>query len=65
MKIAAILFDLGDTIMIEETEVRCSERYGISWNDCYPPDPQRADRPHWTVRDARTLLELVEKIDSV
>jgi FMN phosphatase YigB (HAD superfamily) len=171
MKIAAILFDLGDTIMIEETEIRCSEHYGISadlcpgmgdalrllkargyrlgivadahvktvenilrqhnlhqlfeafaiservgvekpdarmflaaleslgippqdygrvlmignnpprdirganqaglvsvwfhWNDRYPPDPQRADQPRWTVQDARTLLELVEKIDSV
>lgn len=30
MKIAAILFDLGDTIMMEQTEVKSMEQHGVS-----------------------------------
>ncbi len=30
MKIAAILFDLGDTIMMEQTEVKGAEQYGLN-----------------------------------
>ncbi|MBI5035337.1 MAG: HAD-IA family hydrolase [Chloroflexi bacterium] len=30
MELAAILFDLGDTLMIEETEIRGTEGYGLS-----------------------------------